>query len=106
MFSPMTKRPRHLRRIAERETAKLVQNKKKLAALESGGAPDRAIGIPSASVVETHARAVPCPLCEGAVRVLDHTAEEHGGARLRVAHVTCTRCGAPRAIYYRIVQPN
>ena len=102
----MTKRPRTARRALARESAKLVEKKWKLAALESGGAPDRPIEVASASVVESHARALPCALCDGAVRVDQHTAEEHGGARLRVARVVCTRCGTPRAIYYRLAQLN
>jgi len=84
----------------------MVHQKWKLAALESGGAPARAIVVASASVVESHARSLPCVLCDGTVRIDEHTVEEHDGARLRVARVVCMRCGTPRALYFRIAQPN
>ncbi len=102
----MTKRPRAGRRALARDAEKLVERKRKLAALEPGGSPDRAIEVASASVVESHARAMPCALCEGTVRVDEHAVEDHRGLRLRVAHVVCSRCGSERPVYYRIMQAN
>jgi hypothetical protein len=100
------KSSRTLRREAERARAKLVRDREKLAALDAGGAPERPIDVVSASVVEAHARSRPCPQCGGALRVDEHLAVERDGDRLRVARVRCTVCGAPRAIYFRIAQPN
>ncbi|WP_394825267.1 hypothetical protein [Pendulispora albinea] len=102
----MSKRPRAARRSLERSAAKLVAQKWKLASLENGGTPERAILVPSASVVETHARSLPCVACGATVRVEEHTAEEHGGARLRVARVVCVQCGSKRALYFQIALPN
>ncbi|WP_394835250.1 hypothetical protein LVJ94_53005 [Pendulispora rubella] len=102
----MTKRSRTERRARERTTAKLVRDKWKIATFEPGGAPERPVVVVSASVVEAHARALPCALCGASVRVDEHTAEEHDGHRLRVARVTCMQCGASRPLYYQIAQPN
>jgi hypothetical protein len=102
----MAKRPRTARRAEERDAAKLVRDKQRLAALEPGGAPERPIEVASASVVEARASSLACVLCGNQVRIADHLAEEHRGARLRVVLVVCTACGAPRALYYRIAQPN
>jgi len=102
----MAKRPRTERRALARELAKMARDKDKLARLSPGGAPERAIELASASQVETHARSVPCPLCEGPLRVDAHTAETIDGLRVRVAQVTCTRCGVHRSLYFRLAAPN
>ena len=94
------------RRQAERASAKLVWQRERLAALEPGGAPERAFDVASASVVEVQARSVPCPQCGGALRLEEHVAIEHEGTRLRVARMICPTCGARRPLYFRIAQPS
>jgi len=96
---------RRERRQRARDAAKGVRDRERLARLSPGGAPERPIVVPSASVVETHARAATCPLCEGPLRVDEHTAETVSGVALRAAHVTCTRCGAARQIWFRLQPP-
>ena len=101
----MAKKPtraRTERRIEARRQADLVRDREKLARLQTGGAPERPIEVTSASVVEPSARATPCPLCGGALRVDEHAAE--GG--LRVVRAACVRCGAPRRIYFRLAAIN
>jgi hypothetical protein len=102
----MAKKParaRTQRRIDERRLAHLVRDKERLARLEQGGSPERPIVVSSASVIETHARSMPCPQCDGALRVDEHAANEG----LREVHVQCVTCGARRTLYFRMASaPN
>lgn len=91
------------RRAAARAAEKLVHAKEKLATYEAGGAPERPIDVVSPAQVEPHARSQRCARCDEPFHVDEHTAESRDGARLRVAHVSCRRCGARRAIYFRVV---
>ena len=100
------KRPeRTERRERERAARQLVRDREKLANLSPGGAPERAIDVESAAVIEGRVRSMPCAQCEGAYRVLDHRAE---GAGLRAVDARCERCGTPRTVWFRIVRraPN
>src|SRR5438105_10209037 len=95
----MAKRARTERRDAARAAEKLARARMKLALLAPGGAPDRPIVVMSASVVEPHARSLPCPACSASGVGL----EEHAAAEgLRVARVRCARCGVRREIWFRI----
>lgn len=94
------------RRLRDRAQQQLVRDLERLARLEPGGAPERAIAIDSPAVVEVRALARPCPLCNGSLRVEDHTAEVIDGTRLRVAAVRCVMCGVRRSIYFRLDEPG
>jgi hypothetical protein len=95
----MSRRARTERREAERDARKLARARLKLAALEAGGAPERAIEVTSASVIEVHAKSTPCAACGNqGVRVEEHEAKDG----VRVVHVLCPRCGVRREVYYRI----
>ena len=94
------------RRERERAAVKLAKQSERLASLEEGGSPSRAIEVQSPSQVEVHARSVPCARCGGALLVREHTAEIIDGARLRVARMTCPTCGASRALYFRLETLN
>lgn len=101
------KRSRTERREADRSAVKLAEARLKLAALESGGSPERPIDVSSASIVEPHAAGLECAACGGPTRVLEHSAvtipDASGSPRaLRVVHVRCTRCGVERNIYFRL----
>ncbi len=98
----MTKRKRAQRREEDRARQKIARDLGKLADLAPGGSPGRAIEITSPSEVEVRARATPCPICAGELRVEEHTAETISGARLRVAKVVCSVCGTRRSIYFRL----
>jgi hypothetical protein len=87
------------RRAAQRQHVRDLEH---LARRASGGAPDRPIVVETPPLVDVRAEAQPCPLCEGSLRLVEHTAETIDGARLRLARVTCTRCGIARAIYFRL----
>jgi ribosomal protein S27AE len=95
-------RARAARRQLERQAEKLSRARERLADLEAGGSAERPIEITSASQVEVEARARRCPRCDGELRVDEHGAETIGNSRLRVARVSCPRCGAQRAIYFRL----
>ncbi len=90
------------RRAAQRQH---VRDLERLARLAPGGAPDRPLVVDTPPLVDIMAEAHPCPLCEGSLRLLEHRAETIDGERLRVAQVTCTRCGIARAIYFRLAEP-
>jgi hypothetical protein len=103
----MVKRAGSEKRIAARSSQKLAGRREKLAILEPGGAPERPIDVTTASVIEPHARALPCVRCgEGGGRTLEHEARVIDGRRLRVVRTACPRCGAQRDVYFRIVEVN
>ncbi|WP_437805168.1 hypothetical protein [Sorangium sp. So ce1078] len=93
---------RAARRAGDRDAEKLTRDLERLALLEPGHTPGRAIALDAASQVEVAARSIPCPRCRGAFRVEDHTAETLEGVRLRVAQVVCSACGARRKLYFRL----
>jgi len=99
---PRLPSPRAARRARTREQEKLVREQERLAHLRPGGAADRPLEIESPAQVEPIAAATPCPLCDGALRVVEHAAETVDGVRLRVARVACTRCGVARTIWFRL----
>jgi hypothetical protein len=97
------KRARTQRREAQREQAKWVESKLKLARLAPGGGATNPIPVATASVIETHARGLPCLMCDsGGTRVEEHAAREG----LRFVTVRCTRCGHRRELVFRIVLPS
>lgn len=97
--------PRTVRRVRSRAHQALVGDLERLARLAPGGAPDRPRDLEAPTQVEPIAEGTPCPLCQGALRMVEHAAESHGGARLRVAHLRCTSCGVERALYFRLGVP-
>jgi len=100
---PPLKPPRRAtRRAAQRQH---VRDLDRLARLAPGGAPDRPIEVDTPAVVDVMAEARRCPLCDGPLHLVQHTAETIDGERLRVAHVKCASCGVPRAIYFRLQAP-
>ncbi|CAN5321597.1 hypothetical protein BH09MYX1_BH09MYX1_50980 [soil metagenome] len=98
----MTRRARTVRREQDRESAKLVAAKEKVAAFDEGASPDRPIALESASQVEVHASSMTCPICGDSYRVNDHTVLVHKGQSLRVAHVVSPQCGRERRLYFAI----
>ncbi len=94
------------RRERERAREKLVRQLEELAELELGGSPDRPMVVDSPAIVDLRAVARPCPLCEGSLKLEDHVADEIDGVRLRVARLSCTRCGVRRSRYFRLDGPT
>lgn len=95
-------RKRTARRAQDRASAKLSRDRERLFQLGPGGSPERPIVVTSPTEVEVQARSLPCPICDGELRVEEHTAETVGTARLRVAKVLCAVCHARRAIYFQL----
>lgn len=77
-------------------------DREKLARMEPGGSPARALEITSASVVEARAEREPCFACNGAMRCTEHRVEDG----LRVATVACKACGRERRHYFRLTTPT
>ncbi len=90
------------RRLAQRLH---VRDLERLAELAPGGNPSRPIEIETPPLVEVMVAAMRCPLCDGTLRLDEHAAEVIDGERLRIAHLTCTSCGIPREIYFRLNAP-
>jgi hypothetical protein len=105
-MSAKAKRPRTARRQAERAVRKQVVGRQKLVAAGPGGAADRAVKVTSASVVEGQARSMPCIQCGGELQLQDHRAGGDPQGQLRVVHLSCRLCHAPRAIWFRVEPPR
>lgn len=99
------KRDRTVRREAARAIDKSLSERLALAKLEPGGAPARPLVVSTAALVEPTARALPCPACGGSVRLLEHTAEERAGRRLRVVQVDCAACGTRVEGFFEVAPP-
>jgi predicted Zn finger-like uncharacterized protein len=100
------KRPeRTSRRAQERAARQLVRDREKLAAMVAGGSAERPLAVPSSAVIEGRVRSLPCPQCEGTLRIDDHRS---AGSGMRVVDVRCRICGTPRTLWFRIVsdEPN
>jgi hypothetical protein len=96
------KRARAERREQQRLLRKGVRVRDKLATSGPGGASDRPVVVASASVIEGHARSVPCPQCSGVLEVESHQAAVETDTLLRFVKVVCRLCHARRQIWYRI----
>ncbi len=80
-----------------------VERRERLAQLVAGGSIERPITVASAAVIEVRAaNGMPCPLCRGQYRILEHTRPVPG---VRRVDVECRYCGTPRSLYFRIVEP-
>ena len=102
-MSKKPKRTRTIRREAERDAASLAHKRERLFALDPGGSPERPILVEAVSVVELRAQAVPCPRCEGELRVHEHAAVTSAhGVRLREARLVCRACGTRRSLWFQL----
>jgi hypothetical protein len=98
----MAKPKRSERRERDRAQVKLGKDLERLWKLGPGGSPERPIAVTSPSEVEVIARSTRCPICQGELRIEEHTAETLGSVRLRVARVACIFCRAQRSIYFQL----
>ncbi|MDB4974413.1 MAG: hypothetical protein JWN48_2754 [Myxococcaceae bacterium] len=87
----------------ERKQEKLYDARKKLAAVDLGGSPERPLDVSSASVVETRAESEPCLRCGEPVRSVEHTTVQGPNGLLRVIKLGCRSCGSERTMFVRIV---
>jgi hypothetical protein len=60
------------------------------------------VELESASQIEPHALATSCLRCGGSNRLEEHAAVTVDEQRLRVVRMTCPRCGARRAMWFRL----
>jgi hypothetical protein len=102
-LSSSRKRPRTARRSQERADLKLAAQREKLFLLEPGGTPQRPLEITSPSLVESHARSLTCPRCDGPHEVDEHLAVTLDGVRLREAKLRCRQCGSRRSLWFRVL---
>ncbi|HEY5950675.1 MAG TPA: hypothetical protein VIV40_34520 [Kofleriaceae bacterium] len=98
------KRPeRTARRAQQRATRQLVRDREKLAGLVAGGSEERPIEVTSSAVIEGRVRGMPCPQCDGELRIREHRS---AGPGMRAVDVRCQSCGAPRTLWFRIVSDD
>jgi hypothetical protein len=90
--------------LRERATQKLADDSERLFELEEGGRAERPLAVGSASLVEVHARSVPCPRCNGVHDLLEHVALVKDGVRLREARLRCRQCGSMRSLFFRLLE--
>jgi hypothetical protein len=100
------KRERTVRREAVRRAQSLARDNERLFALEPGGSPERPIDVAAAPIVESRARATPCPRCAGQHHIEEHAAVAVGGVRLREARLVCHQCGTRRSLWFRLPELN
>jgi hypothetical protein len=95
-------RPRRARREQERALRKTVRQVQRLASELPGGAPERAIEVASAAVVELKALGTPCLQCEGELELRHDRASTDARGVLRMLELVCRRCHAPRTLWFRV----
>jgi hypothetical protein len=101
-----SKQPRRERRAASRKALKEAELCRKLFRAAAGGAPTFPLPVASASIIEARAQAIPCPVCQGACRVVSHTATIQAAKRLRVVTLQCQSCSEQCQVYFEILMPN
>jgi hypothetical protein len=79
-----------------------MQESERLFGLEPGGSAERPLLVGTASVVEAHAEAVPCPRCLGRHELQEHLAVTLNGVRVRQVRLRCRQCGSRRSLWFRI----
>jgi uncharacterized C2H2 Zn-finger protein len=99
---PRPESARNVRRRAERYADKLMRERERLFLLTPGGSAERPLTVESASVVDTRARSLRCPRCDGEHELLEHKAVMVAGERLREALLRCRRCGSGRSLFFRL----
>jgi hypothetical protein len=95
-------KPRTEHRRLAAQAKKLAHLRLRAFQLEEGGSPERPISLTSASLVETHARSVPCPICGSEQRLQEHTALTLGSTRLRQAKMVCVGCRSHVSVWFRL----
>ncbi len=96
------KRGRTIRREQQHADAKLVRAREALEQLAPGADAANPIAVESASQIEVRARAVRCPVCGDAYRVVEHEAITTPCGARRVVAATSPQCGRTRSIYFAI----
>jgi hypothetical protein len=97
-----SKRPAVEKRRIEKKLRAIADERKKLAALEPGGSPERPLQVTTAATVESRARARGCVHCDGAMQVLAHDSETVGDRRLRRVTLRCKQCQSERLVWVEI----
>lgn len=67
-----------------------------------GALPSGAIEVSSSATIEPQVERVPCSFCGGAMHVVEHEVEEHGGDRLRRADARCGSCSQLSTTWFRV----
>ena len=101
-------RKRKLRRLGranQKAAQELLDELEELAQRKAGGSPNNPITVSSPVQVDSKSEAIPCPRCEGPMRLIQHTADTIDGERLRVADCRCVTCGVARKFFFQLENP-
>lgn len=96
------RRPRTLRREASRGAAALAAARRKLHALDAGGAADHPIELASMSQLDGAVRALRCAACDSSLVIEHERASVQGGRLLRAVELSCRQCGERRVAYFAL----
>lgn len=74
----------------------------RIARSSAGGRVEHPIEVGSASEVEVRATSMPCPVCFGESRLVDHVIRWRGGEPIRLVTTRCKHCGLEREAFFRV----
>ena len=94
-------RERELRKQVGRE----IREREQLAAVSTGGSPERPMPVSTAAVIEVRAAATACLHCGGTLDLVAHDAQVYQGQPVRRVQLLCRGCHAPRLLWFRIEMP-
>jgi hypothetical protein len=74
-------------------------------ALVPGGSRESPLAVSTPAVIEGRAGGLSCLICERPTELRDHAVVPGSGGSLRVVHLRCRVCHAPRQVWFRIEPP-
>ena len=83
----------------------LVAGLRAATALQPGGSVSQALVVSTPAVIEPRASALPCLVCDRPLQLRDHAAVPGSGGTLRLVHLSCRVCHAPRQVWFRLEAP-
>lgn len=96
------KRPRTLRRQAARQADALANARRKLWALDPGGARDNPIELASMSQVDGAVRALRCVACDSPLTLDHEVSVVYAGRVLRTVELSCRQCSERHTAHFAL----
>lgn len=94
--------PTAVRRARARRDPAFAAEALRVAQMSPGGRVEHPIEVGSASEIEVRATSMPCPICWGAHRLVDHVIRWRGGEPIRLVTTRCKHCGLERETFFRV----
>jgi hypothetical protein len=96
------RRQEQLEEQRQAQEMELAANLRAAIALAPGGSAEQALVVTTPSVIEVRAAAMGCLVCERPLELRDHAVAPGSGGSLRVVHLSCRVCHAPRKVWFRL----